>query len=499
MPDGSIFDNLKPMKFNKLSLRLRIFFGMVLLILGASILIGIISVIQYKEEAKEYHRDRLLRKEDQIRAEIDYVLDQTSYEITANNLPNILRWQQNIYRIADVHELPINIYDVQGHLLLKSKDGFVTDTLETTLVPKILDGLANSPTKRWVEQLEIDGVKYTSSYTYINDNKFKPLAIMNLPYIQDDDFITRELDEFLRRLAEGYLFMLLIATALSYFLSRYITRSLKTIGDKMIETRLDKRNQRIEIDDASEEINNLVQSYNGMIDELENSAAQLAQSEREAAWREMAKQVAHEIKNPLTPMRLTVQSFQRRFDPEDPDIHKKLDEYSKTLIQQIDTMSSIAEAFSNFAKMPAQQNETLNVVFVTKLALDIFTEPYLTFGAEEEEITAKLDRTQLIRVITNLVKNAIQATEDTPDPKIRVEVKRENGLVCILVCDNGHGISEDLAEKVFEPKFTTKSSGMGLGLAMVKNIVETYNGTITFTSKAERGTVFRVSFPQAIV
>ena len=236
-----------------------------------------------------------------------------------------------------------------------------------------------------------------------------------------------------------------------------------------------------------------------MIDELENSAAQLAQSEREAAWREMAKQVAHEIKNPLTPMRLTVQSFQRRFDPEDPDIHKKLDEYSKTLIQQIDTMSSIAEAFSNFAKMPAQQNETLNVVFVTKLALDIFTEPYLTFGAEEEEITAKLDRTQLIRVITNLVKNAIQATEDTPDPKIRVEVKRENGLVCILVCDNGHGISEDLAEKVFEPKFTTKSSGMGLGLAMVKNIVETYNGTITFTSKAERGTVFRVSFPQAIV
>ena len=486
------------MKFTKLSLRLRIFFGMVFLILGASILIGIISVVQYKEEAKEYHKDRLLRKEDQIRAEIDYVLDQTSYEISANNLAYILRWQQNIYRIADVHELPINIYDLEGNLLLKSKEGFVTDTLETSLTPRVLDGLANSPTKRWVEQSEIDGVKYTSSYTYINDNKFKPLAIMNLPYIQDDDFITRELDEFLRRLAEGYLFMLLIATALSYFLSRYITRSLKTISDKMIETRLDKRNQRIEIDDASEEINNLVQSYNGMIDELENSAAQLAQSEREAAWREMAKQVAHEIKNPLTPMRLTVQSFQRRFDTEDPDIHKKLDEYTKTLIQQIDTMSSIAEAFSNFAKMPAQQNETLNVVFVTKLALDIFTESYVTFGAEAEEITAKFDRTQLIRVITNLVKNAIQATEETEDPKIRVEVKSENEMACILVCDNGHGISEELAEKVFEPKFTTKSSGMGLGLAMVKNIVETYNGTITFTSKADRGTVFRVTFPQTI-
>ena len=265
----------------------------------------------------------------------------------------------------------------------------------------------------------------------------------------------------------------------------------------MIQTRLDKRNERIEIDDASEEISNLVRSYNGMIDELENSAAKLAQSEREAAWREMAKQVAHEIKNPLTPMRLTVQSFQMRFDPNDPDIHKKLDEYSKTLIQQIDTMSSIAEAFSNFAKMPAQQNETLNVVFVTKLALDIFTEHYLTFGTDADEITVKLDRTQLIRVITNLVKNAIQATEGVEDPKIRVEIKSDEDQVCILVCDNGHGIPEENIEKVFEPKFTTKSSGMGLGLAMVKNIVETYNGTITFTSKEDRGTVFKVTFPKA--
>lgn len=506
MPNGAVFDTYLPMKFNKLSLRLRIFFGMVLLILGASILIGIISVIQYKEEAKDYHRDRLFRKEDQIRAEIAYVLDQTTYEVISKNIPFILKYNNDIYRIADVHDLPINIYDLNGKLLVKSKETFAQDTLETQLNPLVLEGLANTPAKRpnslikrWVVASTIDGIKYQSSYTYINDDKFKPLAIMNLPYIQDDDFITRELDEFLRRLAEGYLFMLLIATALSYFLSRYITRSLKTISDKMIQTRLDKRNQRIEIEDASEEISNLVRSYNGMIDELESSAAKLAQSEREAAWREMAKQVAHEIKNPLTPMRLTVQSFQRRFDPEDPDIHKKLDEYSKTLIQQIDMMSSIAEAFSNFAKMPAQQNETLNVVFVAKLALDIFTEPYLTFSSDAEEITVKLDRTQLIRVITNLVKNAIQATEDVEDPKIRVEIKCDQDTVCILVCDNGHGIPEENAEKIFEPKFTTKSSGMGLGLAMVKNIVETYNGTITFTTKAERGTVFKVTFPIAEV
>ena len=137
------------------------------------------------------------------------------------------------------------------------------------------------------------------------------------------------------------------------------------------------------------------------------------------------------------------------------------------------------------------------MVFVTKLALDIFTEHYLTFGTDAEEITVKLDRTQLIRVVTNLVKNAIQATEGVEDPKIRVEIKSDVDTVCILGCDNGHGIPEENSEKVFEPKFTTKSSGMGLGLAMVKNIVETYNGTITFTSKEDRGTVFKVTFPKA--
>ena len=229
----------------------------------------------------------------------------------------------------------------------------------------------------------------------------------------------------------------------------------------------------------------------------EESAVKLATSEREQAWREMAKQVAHEIKNPLTPMRLSVQSFQRKFDPKDENIHQKVDEYSKTLIQQIDTMSSIASAFSNFAKMPAQQNETLNVVKIVKLALDIFNEDYISFIASDEDIIAKFDRTQLIRVVTNLIKNGIQAIpEDSENPKIIVDVSAQNGEVKISVFDNGIGISEINKPKVFEPKFTTKSSGMGLGLAMVKNIVETYKGSITFTSQEGNGTTFTVTFPK---
>jgi nitrogen fixation/metabolism regulation signal transduction histidine kinase len=233
-----------------------------------------------------------------------------------------------------------------------------------------------------------------------------------------------------------------------------------------------------------------------MIDELEESAVKLATSEREQAWREMAKQVAHEIKNPLTPMRLSVQNFQRKFDPDDPQMTQKVTEFSNTLINQIDTMSSIASAFSNFAKMPAQQNETLNVPKIVKLALDIFNEEYILFSAEKEEILAKFDRTQLIRVVTNLVKNAIQAVGNVENPAILVAVTEEDGRACLTVSDNGSGISEENKAKIFEPKFTTKSSGMGLGLAMVKNIVESCDGSISFSSKLDKGTIFKVKFPK---
>jgi len=297
-------------------------------------------------------------------------------------------------------------------------------------------------------------------------------------------------------MAEVYLFMLLIAIILSFFLSKYITKSLKIISEKINQTRLDKRNQKIELSNATEEIYALVSAYNSMIDELEESAVKLATGEREQAWREMAKQVAHEIKNPLTPMRLSVQSFQRNFDKNDPEIDLKVKEYSNTLINQIDTMSSIASAFSNFAKMPAQQNETLNVPKIVKLALDIFNENYIDFKSEKEEILAKFDRTQLIRVVTNLVKNATQALKDIEEPHIFVTVEEEEEMVLVSVSDNGSGISEENKTKVFEPKFTTKSSGMGLGLAMVKNIVETYNGNISFVSKQNKGTIFNVRFPK---
>ena len=485
------------MSFHK-SLSFRIFLSMLLLVVLASILIAIVTVYQYREEAEDYHKDRLIRKEENIQKNIDFILKNTTYPVETAKISLIFK--EKIYELKAIHNLEMYLYDLKGDLLKSSKASFFIDTSYTKMNQRALKGLENSPTKSFIEEFSEDGQDYRSSYTYITDNAFKPLAILNLPYIEDDGFIKKELKENLTRLGIAYLFMMFIAIVLAYFLSKYITRSLNEITEKITETRLNKRNKRILITDTSQEISTLVSAYNGMIDELENSAAQLAASEREAAWREMAKQVAHEIKNPLTPMRLTVQSFQRKFDPQDPNIHQKMTEYSNTIIQQIDTMSSIASAFSTYATMPAQKNETLNVLKITKLALDIFNEDYIYFFSEEDEIIAKFDRTQLIRVITNLIKNSIQAIEQQlpKEPRIEVHVASHGSYVSISVMDNGVGVSEENKDKIFEPKFTTKSSGMGLGLAMVKNIVETYNGSIVLDSSIENVTTFKVSFPKEL-
>ena len=373
-----------------LSLRTRIFLSMIVLIIMASIILASISIIQFKNEAREYHQERLERKENEVKEHINYVLSTTTYPLTTHNLPLIFK--DKIHELAQIHAIEINIYSQEGKLLKSSKESFSVDQVAPPIPKYILKLVRSSIEKRFVDIKTIDGIKNRSSYSQIKDDKFKPLGILNLPYVEDDGFYEKELNSFLIRLAQVYSFMLLVAFGLAYFLSTYITKSLKTISDKLGETSLNQKNEKIGVEASSKEINLLIKSYNAMVDELEISAVKLAQSEREEAWREMAKQVAHEIKNPLTPMRLTVQSFQRKFEPNDPEIQQKMKDYSETLIQQIDTMSAVASAFSNFASMPAQQNETLNVVQVVELALDIFNEDFIGYGFEDFEFAYRVKK-----------------------------------------------------------------------------------------------------------
>lgn len=468
---------------------------MIVLVLLASILILVVTILQYDEQTQDYNIQRFERKEATTKETIELELsNKTTYPVNTENLSKI--FQERIYEISSINKLNISIFDLHGNLLVSSKtNAFEANTIKP-LVYNILNELAQNSNHKILKTSEDDGVGYQTSYTYINDPKFKRIGILELQFTQDNSEIETELKEFISRLSLVYLLMFLIAIALAYFLSSYITRSIKTISDRMQQTRLNERNEKIILESASSEIEVLVDAYNNMIDQLEESAAKLAKSEREQAWREMAKQVAHEIKNPLTPMRLSVQSFERKFDPNDQNIKEKLAEYSKTLIQQIDVMSSIASAFSDFAKMPTQNREQIDVISVVKLALDIFNKKCISYTFNEEVLYANLDKTQLIRIVTNLVKNAIQATEKEENPSININVLSERNTVKIVVSDNGKGISDEVKDLIFEPKFTTKSSGMGLGLPMIKNIIEAYEGSINFTSKIGIGTIFTIILPK---
>ncbi len=467
---------------------------MLLLVVIASALIIGITVQQYREQALDYHIKRLQRKENAIKRDIAYELANTTWTVETKSLPNIFR--DKIYEIADVHGMEVYLFDLNGRLLKTSRASFIKDTTLKPISKSILNELQNDVHHRVVKDLVFNHRTYKSSFSYIYDSKYNAIGILNISYLQESLFFQKELTEFLARISGVFLLILALAIGLAYLLSRYITRSIKTVIDKMNQTRFSSQNEKIELQGGSEEIQNLVRAFNSMIDQLEDSAVKLAKSEREHAWREMAKQVAHEIKNPLTPMRLSVQSFQRRFDPNDPDAKEKLVDFSNTIIQQIDTMTSIASAFSDFAKMPTAHREPLNVVEVAKYAVDIFSEKYISFFSEQERIIANLDKTQLIRVVTNLVTNANQALLDQENPTIEVHIRDLGEQVEISVADNGKGIADAVKEKVFEPKFTTKTSGMGLGLPMVKNIVEAYGGSIQFISELDKGTVFTVRFPK---
>lgn len=483
------------MKIFNNSLRNRIFVSMILLTLISSLLIAGMSIYQSKEQAQDYHTKRLLRKEQSIKENIAYTLGETDWEVSTENLALIFK--EEIFKISDVGGMPVKMYDLKGRLLKTSIPRLKSDETVRQIDEAILESLRDSDTKRFVVEFEEDGKNYLSSYSYIMDNKFKNIGIINLPYLENDDFMNYELREFLTRLGMIYVVMFLFSIVMAYFLSKYITKSISIISERFREINIAQRNEKIQINpDTAGELNVLIQSYNNMVDELEESAVKLATSEREQAWREMAKQVAHEIKNPLTPMRLTVQSFQRRFDPTDEEAPEKLNEFSNSLIEQIDVMSNIASAFSTYATMPAQKNEQTDVPMVTHLALDIFNESYITYEEDAASLKTTFDRTQLIRVITNLVKNAIQAQAPDRKPEIKVSVSHDDQNIFIKVADNGTGIHPDHEPKIFQPKFTTKNSGMGLGLAMVKQIVENFKGKIDLVTVYGEGTTFTVTLPR---
>ena len=350
---------------------------------------------------------------------------------------------------------------------------------------------------RLVQQEKIGKLSYLSIYAPVTDEEGNAYAYMNIPYLNSQAELNQEISGFLAALINLNAFTFLIAGAFAFLVTNRITSSFSLIGDKMKQVNFGKVNEVIDWK-GNDEIGILVNEYNKMVKKLEESAKALAQSEREGAWREMARQVAHEIKNPLTPMKLSIQYLQRAIDGGAENVKELSQQVAKTLVEQIDQLSKIAGDFSQFANISNVRLEEFDLSeLLISLANLYQTNSNIRLQLEKEEGNYRLtaDKIQINRLFTNLLKNAIEATEENNNAVIQIKQQISSGFIRIAVKDNGHGIPVAMQQKIFTPNFTTKSSGTGLGLAICKGIVEKANGNIWFETEERKGTTFFVELP----
>jgi len=300
--------------------------------------------------------------------------------------------------------------------------------------------------------------------------------------------------DFLGSIFNIYVFLFLIASVLAIFIAKSITKPLSLLNQKLTALKLGKKNERISWE-REDEVGKLIQNYNNMVSQLEDSAELLAKTERDNAWREMAKQVAHEIKNPLTPMRMYIQHLEKAIkqSPERAvEISKKI---SQTLLEQVENLTQIADSFSNFAELPRSTNEKIEINKVVELVHNLFRkrdDMEIVLSEPIDPIHVYADKNQLIRILNNLVKNAIESIPKDRIGRISLSLESKDDKAIICVEDNGSGIPIEMHDKIFRPKFTTKDSGSGLGLAIAQNMIESMNGRLYFNSTPGEGTRFYI-------
>lgn len=489
-----------PKKINRrgLDLKSKIQVSMISILVISFLLIGggmnYFIINQYDQT----NRKTISEKIQSVNIEVMHKLDaeqNLSADWQGGDYPNL---QSLLVKFSYVFNTDINIYNPQGSLLASSRPEVFTRQLTGTQMDPnaffIMDSLKQM---ELVHRENIGGLGFWSAYVPFYNADKELLAYLNLPYFSKQSEIRKEVSTFLVAILNGYFLLIFLTVVFAVFLGNQLTRPLRLIQERFSDMQLGSKNTQIEYH-KKDEIGGLVAAYNLMVEQLEDSAEILAKSERESAWREMAKQIAHEIKNPLTPMKLSVQHLKKSWDDRIENWDSYLDRVTETLVEQIDALTAIANEFSQFAQMPKAKRQELDFVAKVEKSIALFRESgssniNLDVHADGPLIVF-LDKDQLLQVFNNLINNAIQAVPQGEKPEIGVSIYRKESKVLLSVSDNGSGIPLALQDKLFQPNFTTKSSGMGLGLAIVKNIIENSKGKIWFETGTE-GTTFFVEFP----
>lgn len=460
------------------------------LVFGIFLIVIFVTINYFIQNNVDRQQKYLMNKANnvanKISGEIDLDALQNKYEVGL------------VYDLADYYETDINVYDQFGKLIVSTNPQLYSDKYTGDLMnPQVFRKFQTNEISSAIVSENISDLSYISAYNTLIDNDLNIRGYINLPYFSNREDLFREISQYTVTIINLFVLIFALAIILTYYVAQRLSKPLILIKNQLSQMKIGEKNLPIQWQ-RNDEIGLLVTEYNKMLSALDSSLDRLAESERQGAWREMAKQVAHEIKNPLTPMRLSLQHLQYSIGRGDENIEEKVKKTIALMIRQIDSLSAMAEEFSSFAKMPEPILQKIDLKMVLTDARDLMEKEMghpISMSIAVETVPILADPHQLGRIFNNIFKNAIQAIPDDRVGKIDVQLECENNWVKIRISDNGKGIPGELSEKIFSPNFSTKNSGMGLGLAITKKIIEQFKGNIHFTSELNVGTVFEINFP----
>jgi two-component system nitrogen regulation sensor histidine kinase NtrY len=457
--------------------------------------VALLSIKQYQTK----HLENIKEKLNSAYIELDNKLSKEQ-EITSDwrdesyaSLNDLLIWLSNVLYTD------INLYDLNGNLMATSRpEVFYRDLISRRMNDVALYNLAGLSKTEYIHKEKIGSLEYLSAYVPFYNINGKLMVFLNLPYFRMQSVLAKEISDMIVTITNFSLLLIVLTMSLVVLISGRLTSPLRMLRSGLASVELGKKSEHLNYI-GHDEIGDLVKQYNRMVDEIEESAMKLTRSEREYAWREMAKQIAHEIKNPLTPMKLNVQQLSKSWHDGAPGFGKIIDRFTRNQVEYIDNLSSIASEFSSFAKMPRANPGEIDLVDQINSSLELFLNTdNIRFVVNIEKVSRAFvyaDKEHLNGIFSNLIKNAIQSVSIGKDGLIMINLDIKENSAVISFSDNGIGIPIELQEKMFTPNFTTKSSGMGLGLSIVKRFVETANGTIWFESEPGKGSVFYIELP----
>lgn len=482
------------------SFRKKISTSLFVIILFSFFLVGIATSVYFSNRFNREYENSLSNKRTEILKAIDNEYQNNTSEklIIESESPELLSYLKNL---SIIHDININIYDLKGRLIASSiKDIYEKGLIGPQMHPYAYQTFYKKQKQFFINSEKIGQLNFKAAYGTIEDTYGSAIGYIHLPNFKSNKDVSSNIFSFISTILNAYVIILLLSSFLALYLTRSLTRPLQIIGQKINQIRLGQKNEELIWED-DDEIGELISRYNDAVHKLESSAKTLAESERQIAYEQMAKQISHEVKNPLTPMKLSIQQLQRVSENNDPRLKDHVKRMCNTLIEQIDHLERVASEFSFFARAKEEKRELLDLLAILNSVIFLYKETRAVKIVKifpESTCLVLADRTQLTKVFHNILKNAMQAVRHKEQGVIFVNVKIDDAnSVLVSFTDNGYGIPADGVEQVFQPNFTTKTAGMGLGLAICRNIIEDMNGEIWLESIVDEGTTFFIKLPLA--